>query len=344
MPEDDPLYIRILDKLGVNTTRLKWKLYEKEKKLKDMAKHRVKPTRFEWLSYPHKICLKCRAVNDKEASICHSCDAKLPSMLGYRIRRILTGSASDDSPVVTQIFLGLMLFFFAIQISVGGFSLGNIMNPSFLGTIRLGSFCDAIFIGPSEWYRWTAFALLHGGLIHIGFNGYALYNIGPLIENYIGRSKMLTLITITQLGSALTSYIVYFKVQEVMYTQVVGASGWIFGIIGFAIVRFHFHGGLTHHIRNSLLKWSGFCLIFGFMVPGISNTAHIGGMIAGALLALLPPGGDLRKPWIDKLWDGMAVLSILIWLVTVVWMLYALFFGDSEYYVIEELLDNGYYD
>ena len=347
MSENDPLYMRILEKLGFNTTRLRWKLYEKEKKLKEIAKHGVKPARFEWFSYPHKLCTKCRAVNDKEATICHACDAKLPSMFGYKMRRLITGSASDDSPIVSQIFLGLILLFYAIQINAGGFSLGNIMGPDRIGTHDLGSFSPIVYNGFSEWYRWLAFALLHGSLIHIAFNIYALFNLCPLVENQIGRGRTLTLITLSQLGAAFACFLVYYEIRGASY-PVVGASGWIFGLMGYAIVHFHFYGDLTHHLRNSLMKWCGFSLVLGFFIPIISNTGHIGGLIVGGLIALLPEGGNMRKLWIDKTWNIAGALCALIWITAAAWMLYMFFNGTNEYiledpYAFEEV-DSGYYE
>ena len=123
---EDPLYIRILEKLGVNTTRLKWKLYQKERKVQDIARTGIRPKGLQWLSYPHKICSHCHAINDKEARECSSCNRRLPNMLIYKISRLLTSAASGESPVIIQGFLGLMLLFFAIEISFGGFSMENI--------------------------------------------------------------------------------------------------------------------------------------------------------------------------------------------------------------------------
>jgi len=101
---EDPLYIRILEKLGVNTTRLKWKLYQKERKVQDIARTGIRPKGLQWLSYPHKICSHCHAINDKEARECSSCNRRLPNMLIYKISRLLTSAASGESPVIIQGF------------------------------------------------------------------------------------------------------------------------------------------------------------------------------------------------------------------------------------------------
>lgn len=324
---NDPLYIRILEKLGVNTTRLKWKLYQRERHNQEAARGGVRPKGMQWLSYPHKICAHCRAINDKESKECSSCNRRLPSMFVYRITRLLASSGPSDNPVVIQVFLGLMLLFFAIQVTIGGFALPNIMSPSRVGTIILGGFTVDIFNGAFHSFRWFAFGLLHGGLIHIGFNGYALYNIGPIIESQIGRARMLVLITLSQFASAFACYLWYFKINQITQVVVMGASGWLFGLIGFGIVIFHKMGVTS--VRNQLAFWTVFMLGFGFLVGGISNTAHIGGLIAGVGTALLPIGGDLRRPWIDTAWNAASVVSILIWLATMACMFISLAFNMS---------------
>ena len=326
---EDPLYIRVLEKLGVNTTRLKWKLYQKERQMQDIARGGIRPKGLQWLSYPHKICSHCGAINDKQARECDSCNRRLPGMLVYRISRLLMGSGSSDSPVVIQGFLGLMLLFFAFQISLGGFSLGNIMSPSGIGTVILGAFTPDIFSGPVQWFRWTAFDLLHGGLIHIGFNSYALYQIGPIIESQIGRVRMLVLVTVSQFGAALACYLWYFEIQKIP-TTVIGASGWLFGLIGFGMVMFHKLG--LESIRNQLAKWAAFVLVFGFLVPGISNSAHIGGMIAGMGVAMIPMVGNARKPWIDQAWTVAALFRLLVWLVPIRFMFRSLAIYAPEYF------------
>ncbi|MFP6583751.1 MAG: rhomboid family intramembrane serine protease [Candidatus Hydrogenedentota bacterium] len=326
----DPLYIRILEKLGVNTTRLKWKLYQKEQQMKNAARTGVRPTRFEWLSYPHKICSQCGAINDSESRQCHSCQAKLPPVWLYRLTRLFSSMSTGTGPLIVPAFLGLMIMFFAIEISLGGFSMEHLMSPNHVGMIILGAFTADIFTGPFHAFRWMAFGLLHGGLIHIGFNGYALRNIGPAIEGAIGRVRMLVLITIGQLGSATAAYIQYFMIEKNPNTIVIGASGWLFAIIGFGIIFFHQRGHIS--IRNQLLFWSGLMLLLGFTMGGISNSAHIGGMVAGMVVAVLPEGGNARRPEIDRYWNIAAAISVLLWVATIIGMVVSLGINGPKYF------------
>jgi rhomboid protease GluP len=325
----DPLYIQILDKLGVNTTRLKWKLYKKEQQIKDAARGGIAPKGPSWWSYQHKVCASCGSINDAQSKQCHSCEKKLPPVWLYKISRLFRSSSSSRSPIVVPGFLGLMLLFFAVQVSLGGFEMGNIMQPSGVGMIILGAFTADIFSGPFHAFRWMAFGLLHGGLIHIGFNGYALKNVGPFIEGAIGPARMLVVITVSQLASALASYIQYFVIDRQEQVMLVGASGWLFGIIGFGIILFHRMGQIP--IRNQLMFWTGLMLLIGFVVPVISNSAHVGGMCGGMMIAVLPMGGDMRRPWIDRVWVSAAVVSGVLWLVTMVFMFMSVVMNAPKY-------------
>lgn len=321
----DPWYIRILEKMGVNVTRLRWKLYQREQQLKQG----VGPKGPAWWKYQHKVCHECTALNDGEARVCHSCQTKLSPMWLYKIKRVFRRSESDG-PVVIPTFFVLMLLFFLFEITLGGFSLQSLMSPSRAAMVILGAFTIDIFNGPFHIFRWLAFGLLHGGLIHIGFNGYALRNIGPFIESAVGTARMLVLITVTQLGAATAAYLQYFVINNMEYVVVIGASGWLFGLIGFGIVLFHQSGQVS--IRNQLIMWSGIMLVLGFVVSGISNSAHVGGMVSGMAVALLPSGGNARKPVIDRAWNIGAWICGFLWVATMVCMVISLIVNGPKYF------------
>lgn len=320
----DPWHIRLLEKMGVNVTRLRWKLYQKEQQLKQG----VGPKGPSWWKYQHKVCPECTALNDGESRHCHSCQAKLPPVWLYKIQRLFRRS-EGDAPIIIPTFFVFMLLFFVLEVTLGGFSFRSLMSPPYEAMAILGAFTADIFSGPFHAFRWMAFGLLHGGLIHIAFNGYALRNVGPFIEGAIGAARMLVLITVTQLGSALAAYIQYFVINN-QPVVVVGASGWLFGLIGFGIVFFHQVGQIS--IRNQLMMWSGIMLLIGFLIPGISNSAHVGGMLAGFVVAIVPSGGNARKPTIDRAWNIAAILSALLWAITILCMFISLFVNASNYF------------
>ncbi len=127
-----------------------------------------------------------------------------------------------------------------------------------------------------------AYALLHGGFLHIFMNGTALSSIGALLENVIGGRRMLFVFTITALAAGLTVAIA--KPDQL----VVGASGGIFGLIG-ALAGLSFRGGddLPPLARARFKRgiWSTLLInLFISLLPGVSLLAHAGGFITGCLL------------------------------------------------------------
>ena len=314
---NDPLYIRVLEKLGVNVTRLRWRLYRRSQR---DAGGRL-PSALQWLKFRHKICPHCGAVADRGARICASCERDLPSLLMYRVSRIFSSVMPADAPVTVNVFLGLMVVFFAMQMLMDGFSFRTMMSPSSPVLYALGSWSPATAVGDGQYWRFLSCGLLHGGLIHIGFNSFALTQIGPLVETRMSRARMLLLITLTQFGSTFASYFWQYLVRGNPLQPTVGASGWLFGLIGYGIIHFHLMGDRGKGIRDQLLRWALIVLVIGFLpVLPINNAAHIGGMLTGMAFAYLPDRDTGRAAPGDRL-RGLALWACVgLWLVTVLFM------------------------
>jgi rhomboid protease GluP len=320
MAEGDPWYIRLLDQLGVNTTKLRWRLYQRRRQAERIMEEGVGPSKIiPWWSYANKICPHCRAVNNRDASTCNSCGKRLPSMLGYRVRRLLVGSVPKDSAIVSMGFLGLIFLFFSVQVVLDGRGMRGLMAPSSNALGMLGMFSRQWVIDHSEWWRILAFGLVHGGLIHFGFNAYSLVQIGPMVEAQLSPAKMIVLVTFSQLTAAAACWVMYGP-----YESIVGASGWIFGLVGFGILYAHRAGPSLHHIRDSLLRWAIFLFLLGFVVnmygggPGIGNAAHAGGMAGGLLFALIPVGRVRVERSLEKVWSVAGMICVVLWMVTLV--------------------------
>jgi rhomboid protease GluP len=133
-------------------------------------------------------------------------------------------------------------------------------------------------VGAGEYWRILTVALTHGSITHLFFNMYALMVLGNSLEGAIGKNKFLIIFFISQVGASFTS--LYFNAAN---QPSVGASGAIFGLFG-ALAVLNKRIGFE---AKSIYVVIGINLVIGFVLPGIDWHAHLGGLICGAIAALL---------------------------------------------------------
>lgn len=172
-----------------------------------------------------------------------------------------------------------------------------------VGIAKMDSFgMIPVMIANGEWYRLITAAFLHGGLLHIAFNMYALYFLGPDLERFLGRIRFSIVYFVAALGGGVASY--YFSDVN---TISVGASGAIFGLMGASIA-------VGHEVRADIRQYVSLFAInvmIGFMSPGIDWRAHLGGAVAGALTAwFMLRGQKLRNAGIE--YAGIAVIILVL--------------------------------
>lgn len=141
---------------------------------------------------------------------------------------------------------------------------------------------NILLIKNGEIYRLLTCAFLHVGLIHLVVNMYSLRVIGPSVESLIGKGKFVFIYLISAISASLMSLV--FVDSNIVS---VGASGAIFGLMG-ALLYFGYHYRLylNDAIKTQIIPVILFNLIIGFMMPGIDNGAHIGGLIGGYLATM----------------------------------------------------------
>lgn len=232
-------------------------------------------------------------------------------------RNLLSGNLAHGWSL-TKIIIGLNLLFFALMIIQGalsGLGLQPILNPGgYLLVHAGGQYWPLVFEG-GQWWRCITYAFTHGGLIHLGFNMMVLYQVGPMIEEELGSVRFAFLYILTALTATLAGLLWHPAVP------VVGASGSLFGLIGFAITYFHRVGGAAaHNYRNFMLKWAAIAFVFGLMI-GADNAGHLGGAVGGAALGLVLPigirGRQAFRPLLNAL-GGLSVLATIVSLLLLV--------------------------
>ena len=200
------------------------------------------------------------------------------------------GAYATYAPIVTFAIIGLCVgLFITDAILSQGASLGGGLFGG-VGPLGEQHLINAFAVAEGEWWRIFTSAFFHLGAIHLAFNMYVLYLYGQIAERMYGHVEFAVIYLLCAAGGSVLTILV----DPAQFAA--GASGAIFGIIGllFVVSRRH-HAVLGAQARmmvGGIGSYLVFLLIFTFLVPGISWTGHLGGLLVGAVLGfLLPPTG-----------------------------------------------------
>jgi rhomboid protease GluP len=225
----------------------------------------------------------------------------------------LKNSLRSNSLVQILIYTNLILFtLMVLHGTILGFGMQAIMRPSTGLMVHWGGQYWPLVLDNNEWWRCITYAFTHGGLIHLGFNMIVLYQIGPLLESEIGWTRLMTVYTFSTIIATLAGLIWH------PVTVVIGASGAIFGLIGFSISYYHRSGGaIGFQRRNFMFQWALMAFIFGFIVPDADNAAHLGGVVTGAVLGWFMPINIRDKRKTEGLFNKIAIFCTIITIVSI---------------------------
>jgi len=193
----------------------------------------------------------------------------------------LFGSRMTRPTRVVLIFIALNLAMFLLEIALGGST-----NPRTLH--RLGALEPWAVRFRGEYWRLLASLFLHYGPLHLLFNLYALFVIGPGLERLIGSVRFAVCYLVAGLGSCV-GVLLLRGVDLNRYEQLVGASGCVMGIVGVwagVLFRNRREPMAGRRLKNILLIVA-IQTAFDLSTPQISMAAHLSGLATGLLLGLL---------------------------------------------------------
>ncbi len=187
---------------------------------------------------------------------------------------------------VTTLLLASFIGLFIMQILTGV----DANNPSTEALLKWGANALPFTMGDDPW-RLISSAFLHIGLMHLLFNGFAMYFFGQIAEPMFGSAKFLALFLLAAIGgNLLNSYVTWQSILDGTGQPGLsaGASGGIMGIGAALLIAALFKISVNGMVLNlkSLIFIMGINLVYGFAVPGIDNAGHIGGAITGLVIAL----------------------------------------------------------
>ncbi|MFM8998979.1 MAG: rhomboid family intramembrane serine protease [Actinomycetota bacterium] len=206
------------------------------------------------------------------------------------------GGRIGSVPPATRALLVVLITAFALQVVIG-------QSPQAL--VREGAL-QPYLIAAGQWWRLFTAMFLHAGLLHIAFNGYALYAFGGLVESLFGPRRFIGLFLVTGFLASVASY----AFGDLMMVGV-GASGAIFGVFG-AFVAWSLRRRRTAQGMASL-RWAATLIVLNAVIAigfqSIDWRAHLGGLVAGVVVGWSLEGfgpAAIRK-WSPLLGTGAAL-------------------------------------
>lgn len=207
---------------------------------------------------------------------------------------IFGGAVTDGRPLVTQTLMAICAVLYVAQLAgpfVGVPVTEWLLFVPALGAEQPWRFLTSAFV-HSDW--------LPSGLMHIGFNMYILWLLGPRLETLLGRARFLALYLVSALGGSVMVLLLSWS-RESWFTGTLGASGAVFGLFSALLV-------LQRRLRQDTRQITALIvinLVIGFVYAGqISWQGHIGGLVTGAacaavmvLLGRRPDGSAGRGSW-----------------------------------------------
>ena len=177
--------------------------------------------------------------------------------------------AQPGAPIVTYAVMALCVIVFAAEVLTGQL-VGS-------GSPIVGALLYYPPYTSVEPWRMLTSLFVHGSILHILFNMYSLFILGPELERLVGRWRFVALFLLSGLGGSVAVLL------SSPASPVIGASGAIFGLFGayFVIAR-HLGGNSRQLIIVIVIN-----LVIGFIVPNIAWQAHVGGLLIGALVAFV---------------------------------------------------------
>ena len=181
--------------------------------------------------------------------------------------------------VFVLILLNVLVFLFQIWF-------GDLNDPDVLH--RIGALEPYAVVAQGEYWRLFTALFLHGGFLHLGFNLFALYVLGPSLERSIGTIRFLACYLISGLASS-AGVVALNEMGLVRIDQVIGASGCILGVVGAwagFLVRHH-HAPFAKQQLANIGLIVVIQIAFDLSTPEVSMAAHLCGLVAGFFLGLI---------------------------------------------------------
>jgi len=256
------------------------------------------------------MCPNCRAFITSDDKICPYCQAQVGArIIEQRSPSDVLGGLIPHERFVTMLILlintGMYVATMLRTQQQGGSGFGD---PSLQTLVDFGAKYGPYILYRGEWWRLITAAFLHGGLLHILMNSWVLFDLGPQVNQAFGTPRFLTIYFV----SSVTGYLASLYWSSAVS---IGASAGLCGLIG-AMIAFgtRDRSAFGAALRRQYIQWVIYLLIFGFVIPNVDNSAHLGGLAGGFVAAYLAgtPGFSGAKESFWRLAAGLS-LAVTVW-------------------------------
>lgn len=237
------------------------------------------------------LCPSCRKLISVDEKRCPYCGTMRPGLWGFgpALAKLFGGRID-----LVVILMGTCVLLFAFSIALdprAALRPANpleILSPSSRALYRLGM-TGGWATATGAWWTILTAIYLHGGPLHILFNVMWIRDLGRAAEDVFGPARFFVVWTAAGAGGFVLSNLLGAS-------PTIGASGSIFGLLGAMIAHSRRrHSTLGSAVSRQMIQWAVMLFIFGFVMRGVNNLAHLGGFATGYLLGRALPGAAERR-------------------------------------------------
>ena len=254
-------------------------------------------------------------------------DENLQAEGGAESRRVIDDAelkrmmkASKGSFFQRNAYQAVTLLLIAINVAVyavEAFSSGLHFDISSRVLVDMGAMYPPLIQSAGDLYRLITPMFLHLDLMHLAFNMVALYSVGALLEQVLGKANFIALYFIGGITGNVVSYLAGIYLEGGMAISA-GASTSVFGLfVATALLGVLHREGRTFFAEYSKGMWGVIAanVAYSFLVPGISISGHLGGALGGAIAMFMLPEYGLKVP------NPVRVVVAIAWVAFLGWVL-----------------------
>jgi rhomboid protease GluP len=234
------------------------------------------------------VCPSCGSLVGVRDDKCYSCGRANPGLWGFAPMLRQIGADFGFAPIVIGTCVTVWAATLLASVASGEPIIGNGIMSAFAPSQRVlfvfGASGAYPVFGYGRWWTVLSAGWLHAGLLHIVMNMYWLRQMGPAITELMGPARTVIIYTVGGVtGFALSSVAGAYGLPIPFLhgaPMTVGASAPVFGLIG---ALYHYGRTSSSAIKQQAMFIMAQAFVFGLLMPGIDNSAHLGGFAGGYL-------------------------------------------------------------